>query len=73
MSKWAKHPTASEVDRFLIPYGLGNEVVVERVPLLDGNKNLEHMMLVAWNTLTDELAVIIMNPPQTEDPHADLT
>lgn len=56
-------PSASEIDRFLLGYAFGDQVMVERIEITqDGN--FEFFMFAAWDQLTDEVRLFTMWPKQ---------
>lgn len=63
-------PTASDVDRFLIPYGLNDEDLVERIEIRNPeDSTFQFLMLAIWRKSIDELSLV----PMWDEPTSDIT
>jgi hypothetical protein len=56
-------PSAAEIDRFLVGYGLSNEDLVERIEIRDpATSDFQFMMLAIWRKEQDEVSLAVMWP-----------
>ncbi len=54
-------PSAAEVDRFLVGYGLSSEDLVERIEIRDPlTSYYQFTMLAIWHKERDEISLVVM-------------
>jgi hypothetical protein len=54
-------PSAAEVDRFLVGYGLSGEDFVERIEVRDPlTSDFQFTMLAIWRKEPDEISLVVM-------------
>lgn len=68
-------PTASDIDFFLVPYGLKDEDKVERIEIRNPeDSTFQFTMLAIWRKEQDEISLIAMWPDDSKDyPTSDMT
>jgi hypothetical protein len=54
-------PSAADIDRFLVGYGLSVEDLVERVEIRDpATSDFQFLMLAIWRKEQDEVSLVVM-------------
>ena len=60
-------PSAAEVDRFLVGYGLSSDDLVERIEIRDPvTSDFQFTMLALWRKEQDEISLVVMWPEGSE-------